>query len=75
MKKVLNVLFLMSVVLILTHDIVEVVAFFMLLFMLILIIRHIQRYLFDRRFRKDCDELFTEEFYTRLNTTINNEFK
>ena len=75
MKKVLNVLFLMSVALVLTQDIIEVVAFFMLLFMLILIIRHIQRCLLNRRFKKDCDELFTEDFYARLNTTIKNEFK
>ena len=75
MKKVLNVLFVMSLALVLTQDVIEVIAFFMLLFMSILIVRHIQRYLYDRRFKKDCDELFTEEFYVRLNTVIKNEFK
>ena len=75
MKKVLNILFLISFGIVLTQDVIEVVAFFILLFMLILIIRHIQRYLLDRRFKKDCDKLFTEDFYVRLNTTIKNEFK
>ena len=65
----------LSLALVLTQDIIEVIAFFMLLFMSILIVRHIQRYLYDRRFKKDCDELFTEEFYVRLNTVIKNEFK
>ena len=65
----------MTVVLILIQDIVEVVAFFMfllLLFILILIARHIRHYLIYRRFTKECDELFTEEFYTRLDTVILN---
>ena len=75
MKKVLNVLILMSLAFVLTQDIIEVIAFLMFLFMSVLIVRHIQRYLYDRRFRKDCDELFTEEFYVRLNTVIKNEFK
>ena len=67
MKKVLNILLLISFGIVLTQDVIEVVAFFILLFMLILIIRHVQRYLLDRR--------FTEDFYVRLNTTIKNEFK
>ena len=75
MKKVLNVLILMSLAFVLTQDIIEVIAFLMFLFMSVLIVKHIQRYLYDRRFRKDCDELFTEEFYVRLNTVIKNEFK
>ena len=75
MKKVLNILFLISLGIVLTQDVIEVLAFFILLFMLILIIRHIQRYLLDRRFKKDCDELFTEDFYVKLNTVIKNEFK
>ena len=61
----------MSLAFVLTQDIIEVIAFLMS----VLIVRHIQRYLYDRRFRKDCDELFTEEFYVRLNTVIKNEFK
>lgn len=65
----------MSLAFVLTQDIIEVIAFLMFLFMSVLIVRHIQRYLYDRRFRKDCDELFTEEFYVRLNTVIKNEFK
>ena len=75
MKKVLNILLLISFGIVLTQDVIEVVTFFILLFMLILIIRHVQRYLLDRRFKKDCEELFTEDFYVRLNTTIKNEFK
>ena len=75
MKKVLKILLLISFGIVLTQDVIEVVAFFILLFMLILIIRHVQRYLLDRRFKKDYEELFTEDFYVRLNTTIKNEFK
>ena len=40
-----------------------------------MLIASIRRYLTYRRFTKECDELFTEEFYTRLNATIKNEFK
>lgn len=61
MNKILNILFLILVAIVLTQGLIEVVAFFILLFMLILIIRHIQRYILDRRFKKDCDELFTED--------------
>ena len=75
MKKVLNILVLISFGIVLTQDIIEVVVFFILLFMLILIARHIQCYLLDRPFKKDCEELFTEDFYVRLNTVIKNEFK
>ena len=75
MRKVLNILFLISFGIVLTQDLIEAVTFFILLFLLVLIARHVQRYLLDRRFKKDCEELFTEDFYVRLNTTITNEFK
>lgn len=65
----------MTIVLLLTQDVIEVIAFFILLSMLTLIIRHVEYYLLERRFRQECSELFTEEFYERLNTTIRNEFK
>ena len=76
MKKAL--VFLMSVLVVLTQDIAEIVAFLMLLLLLVymsILIASIRRYLTYRRFTKECNELFTEEFYTRLNTTIKNEFK
>ena len=76
MKKAL--VFLMLVLVVLTQDIVEIVAFLMLLLLLLymsILIASIRRYLTYRRFTKECDELFTEEFYTRLNATITNEFK
>ena len=76
MKKV--VVFLMSVLVLLTQNIAEIVAFLMLLLLLLymsMLIASIRRYLTYRRFTKECDELFTEEFYTRLNNTIKNEFK
>ena len=63
--------------LVLTQDFVEVVTFVMFLLLLLyfsVLIASIRRYLSYRRFTKECDELFTEEFYTRLNTTLNNEF-
>ena len=75
MRKVLNILFLISFGIVLTQDLIEAVTFFILLFLLVLIARHVQRYLLDRRFKKDCEELFTEDFYVRLNTVIKNEFK
>ena len=65
----------MAIVLLLTQDVIEVIAFFVLLSMLILIIRRIEYYLLERRFKQQCEELFTEDFYERLNTTIKNEFK
>ena len=40
-----------------------------------MLIASIRRYLTYRRFTKECDEFFTEEFYTRLNNTLKNEFK
>ena len=76
MKKAL--VFLMSVLVLLTQNIAEIVAFLMLLLLLLymsMLIASIRRYLTYRRFTKERDELFTEEFYTRLNTTIENEFK
>ena len=75
MRKVLNILFLISFGIVLTQDLIEAVTFFILLFLLVLIARHVQRYLLDRRFKKDCEELFTEDFYVRLNTVIENELK
>ena len=75
MRKVLNILFLISFGIVLTQDLIEAVTFFILLFLLVLIARHVQRYLLDRRFKKDCEELFTEDFYVRLNTIIKNELK
>ena len=75
MRKVLNILFLISFGIVLTQDLIEAVRFFILLFLLVLIARHVQRYLLDRRFKKDCEELFTEDFYVRLNTVIKNELK
>ena len=75
MRKVLNILFLISFGVVLTQDLIEAVTFFILLFLLVLIARHVQRYLLDRRFKKDCEELFTEDFYVRLNTVIENELK
>ena len=75
MRKVLNILFLISFGIVLTQDLIEAVTFFILLFLLVLIARHVQRYLLDRRFKKDCEELFTEDFYVRLNTVIKNELK
>ena len=75
MRKVINILFLISFGIVLTQDLIEAVTFFILLFLLVLIARHVQRYLLDRRFKKDCEELFTEDFYVRLNTVIKNELK
>ena len=69
--------FLILVLVLLTQNFAEAVTFVMfllLLFYFSMLIASIQRYLSYRRFTKECDELFTEEFYTRLNTTLNNEF-
>ena len=69
--------FLILVLVLLTQDFVEVVTFLMFLLLLLyfsMLIASIRRYL-TRRFTKECDELFTEEFYTRLNTILNDEFK
>ena len=70
--------FIILVLVLLTQDFVEVVTCFMFLLLLLyfsMLIASIRRYLIYRRFTKECDELFTEEFYTRLNTILNNEFK
>ena len=79
MRKVANILFFLSLGIVLTQDLIEAVVFLMLLFLLVLItivtIRHVQRYLIKRRFKKECDDLFTEDFYTRLNNVIKNELK
>ena len=68
-KKVANIL---SLGILLTQDLIEAVLFLMLLFLLVLITRHVQRYLIKRRFEKD---VFTEDFYARLNDVLKNEFK
>ena len=71
MLKTANVvLFLMTIVFVLTGDAVQIVASVVLLMIFLLIVTCIQHYLTNRRFRQDC----AEEFYERLNTTINNEF-
>ena len=67
--------FLILVLVLLTQDFVEVATFLMFLLLLLyfsMLIASIRRY---RRFTKECDELFTEEFYTGLNTILNDEFK
>ena len=72
------VAFLILVLVLITQDFVEVVTFLMFLLLLLyfpMLIASIRRYLIYRRFTKECDELFTEEFYTRLNTILNDEFK
>ena len=75
MIRIVNVvLFLMTIAFVLTGNATEIIASVVLLMILLLIVSCIQHYLTDRRFRQDCAELFTEEFYERLNTTINNEF-
>ena len=69
MKKVL----VFSVLAVLTQDSFEIFVLFVLLLLLhlsIVIAKTIERYLVYRRFTKECDELFTEEFYTRLNNII-----
>ena len=79
MRKVANILFFLSLGIVLTQDLIEAVVFLMLLFLLVLItivtIRHVQRYLIKRRFKKEREDLFTEDFYTRLNNVIKNELK
>ena len=71
-KKVANIL---SLGILLTQDLIEGVLFLMLPFLLVLITRHVQRYLIKRRFKKECDNVFTEDFYARLNDVLKNEFK
>ena len=79
MRKVANILFFVSLGIVLTQDLIEAVLFLMLLFLLVLITivttRHVQRYLIKRRFKKECDNVFTEDFYARLNDVLKNEFK
>lgn len=79
MRKVTNILFFIFLGIVLTQDLVECVLFLLLLFLLVLITvvisGHVRRYLSKRRFRKECEDLFTEEFYTKLNNVIQNEFK
>ena len=68
-KKVANILSLDC------QDLIEAVLFLMLLFLLVLITRHVQRYLIKRRFKKECENVFTEDFYARLDDVLKNEFK
>ena len=79
MRKVANILFFVSLGILLTQDLIEAVLFLMLVFLLVLITivttRHIQSYLIKRRFKKECDNVFTEDFYARLNDVLKNEFK
>ena len=76
MIRIVNVvLFLMTIAFVLTGNATEIIASVVLLMILLLIVSCIQHYLTDRRFKQECGELFTEEFYERLNTTINNEFQ
>ena len=77
MGKVSNILlFVFLGILFLTQDFIEAVLFLILVFLLAFIIivttRHVQRYLIKRRFEKD---VFTEDFYARLNDVLKNEFK
>lgn len=37
--------------------------------------RHIQRYLIKKRFEKEFKDVFTQDFYNRINKVIKNEFK
>ena len=71
-KKVANIL---SLGILLTQDLIEAVLFLMLLFLLVLITRHVQRYLIKRRFKKEYDNVFIEDFYARLHDVLKNEFK
>ena len=77
MGKVSNILlFVFLGILFLTQDFIEAVLFLILVFLLAFIIivttRHVQHYLIKRRFEKD---VFTEDFYARLNDVLKNEFK
>ena len=65
----------MTIVFVLAGNAAEILASVALLIISFLIVSCIQHYLTDRRFRQDCAELFTEEFYERLNATLNNEFQ
>ena len=72
MRKLATIL---SLGIVLTQDLTETLLFLMLLFLLVLITRHVQRYLIKRRFKKECDKVFTEVLYARLNDVLKNEFK
>ena len=62
-----------------THELMEVLVFLSLLFSLltttVILTRHIQCYLIKKRFEKECKDVFTQDFYNRLNKVIKNEFK
>ena len=79
MKK-LEILFFVSCgVLLLTEELIKCISFLISLFLLVLVCQflmgYISRNLAKRRFKKQCDELFTEEFYHRLSNVIKDEFK
>ena len=78
MNKVTILLTLLALALI-THELMEVLVFLSLLFSLLTITvcltRHIQRYLIKKRFEKEFKDVFTQDFYNRINKVIKNEFK
>ena len=53
-----------------THEIMELFLFLTLLVLLFVLTisatRYIQRYLIMKQISKDCEDVFTEEFYNRL---------
>ena len=59
-----------------THEIMELFLFLTLLILLFVLTisatRYIQRYLIMKEIEKDCQHIFTKEFYNRLET-INSE--
>ena len=62
------------------HEIMELFLFLTLLVLLFVLTisatRYIQRYLSMKQITKDCEDVFTEEFYNRLKKTIlKNEFQ
>ena len=80
MKKVsITILLTLLGLALITHELIEVLVFLSLLFSLLMttvfITRHIQRYLIKRQFEKECKDVFTQDFYNRLNKVIKNEFK
>ena len=75
MKKVsMAVLFILLALTLATHEVEEVVVFLILLLLFLMVTvfvtRHIQRYLCKKRFEKDCENIFTEDFYIKLNRVI-----
>ena len=63
-----------------THEIMELFLFLTLLILLFVLTifttRYIQRYLIMKQIEKDCEDVFTEEFYNRLKKTVlKNEFQ